>query len=490
MAGSFAPQPADNPGIGFEAAPPLNGAVDLTPDPNLEPGDSNNELVILYHLQQGEGLEVDGAEAQSLMRRELGMDQGAWQKATATLVPRGILQVRKHSTSLNLKDLTRAIGQPFMTPRLIEAAEERQTGFGEAVDQTVALREASAKAEWLARMTRPPSRPRPAKKSAAEAPTAPDQPERALSPSEAERQRISHIIGLYRKMRGIAEVPLPAVAINRLLKDLPGWEYTTRGTTPQTHYLTRQAMHAAVKLKMPVASTPERNVSRDRNGITIAVEDDSVRGKDMMALLRIEGQYPYHILRREIEARRDSAQSSNEAANRFRETQGIYLRDGDVLTDRQAVVLSYMTHCGSHLELAETLEIPQGELRELVQPLRDQLGIESTNGSYDVYIGLTLVALALREASVDHLPKALKGQISNLKPDEVELLAHYYSFDPEERQAVREKRSQTAIEVMWSRIYKRIGIEGKDSRYSTVLFAVRNGILQLPDPSTIKEMLA
>src|SRR5665213_233647 len=125
MAGSFAPQPAANPGVGFETVPPLNGVIDLTPDPNLEPGDSNSELAILYHLQQGEDLEVAGAEAQSLMRRELGMDHGAWQKTTATLVPRGILQIRKHSTSLNLKELPRAIGQPFMTCLLYTSPSPR-----------------------------------------------------------------------------------------------------------------------------------------------------------------------------------------------------------------------------------------------------------------------------------------------------------------------------------------------------------------------------
>ena len=491
MSGSFAPQPAASPGVGFETAPPLNGVIDLTPDPNLEPGDSNNELVILYHLQQGEDLEVAGADAQSLMRRELGMDQGDWQKTVTTLVPRGILQVRKHSTSLNLKDLPRAIGQPFMTPRLIEAAQERQPGFGEAVEQTVALRREPPRARPPAPINRSQSRARPARAATAKGPSASAaERDTTLSPTEAERQRTSHIIGLYRKMLGIAEVPLPAVAVNRLLKGLPGWEYTTTGTTPQTHYLTRQAMDASVELKMPVALTPERKVTKGKDGITIAIEDDPVRGKDFIALLRIEGQYPYSFLRQEIEARRNRAPSPNEAADKFRETEGIYLRYGDVLTDRQAVALSYMTRYGSHRELAEALEIPQEELRQLVEPLRDKAGIESTNGSSDPYVGLTLVALALGEANVDHLPKALKGQIGSLKPDEVELLAHYYSFDPEERKAVREKRSQTAIEVMWSRVYKKIGIEGKDSRYSAVLYAVRNGILQLPDPSAVKEMLA
>ncbi|HZL08342.1 MAG TPA: hypothetical protein VFC50_04065 [Candidatus Dormibacteraeota bacterium] len=491
MAGSFAPQPAANPGVGFETVPPLNGVIDLTPDPNLEPGDSNSELAILYHLQQGEDLEVAGAEAQSLMRRELGMDHGAWQKTTATLVPRGILQIRKHSTSLNLKELPRAIGQPFMTPRLIGAVEERQPGFGEAVEQTVALRREPPRASRPAPTNRPSSRARPARAATAKDPTASaTERDTTLSPTEAERQRTSHIIGLYRKMLGIAEVPLPAVAVNRLLKGLPGWEYTTRGTTPQTHYLTRQAMHASVELKMPVALTPERKVIKDKDGVTIAIEGDAVRGKDLIALLRIEGQYPYRFLKREVDAKRNRAPIPNEAADRFRETEGIYSRDGDVLTDSQAVALSYMTRYGSHRELAEALEIPQEELRELVQPLRDKADIESTNGSSDPYVGLTLIALALREANVDHLPKALKGQISSLKPDEVDLLAHYYSFDPEERKAVREKRSQTAIDVMWARVYKKIGVDGQYSRHQAVLYAVRNDILKLPEPSEIKEMLA
>jgi|GEM_PF-6710454 len=473
-------------GFAGEAAEP---AFDLTPDPSLNPDDSNRERVILYHLQHTKDLEVTGPDAQSVMRRELDIDHLSWQRVRADLGARGVLrQARGHRTSLDLKHLLGAADRPFVTPRLLGAVEERQPGFNEETNQLRALRQKPAEVEPPRPTGRPAPARQPAKPPARHAP-APAKADTPAAYSDAERQRARDIVGLYRKLSRIAEVPLPADAIHRLIEPLDRWEYTTEGVNPQVHYLTRQALGSSVKLKLSEPSTPVRSVHKDKESIAIRVEGEPLRGRDLMTLLKIESQYPRHLVRQEMEDRQTARPPRNETADEFRETKDVYLQDGDVLTDRQTVVLGNMARHNSQGQLVDALETTPAALNEVLRPLRARAGIEYNPGNPDSYIQLTLIALALKVADVDHLPKASKREIDNLKEADLELLSKYYSFDPAERAAVREGKSDTSISLMWSRLYRRIGIGGRDSRHQAMLYAVRNDILQLPDASAIKEML-
>lgn len=319
-------------------------------------------------------------------------------------------------------------------------------------------------------------------------PAAPDETGAAPGLSRLERQRGRYILGLYKRLREIPEVPLPPKTVNRLISRLPGWEHTIEGVDPEIHYLTRQALHASVKLRLPEPS-PLRDISRAINSLTIKVEDDHVRGRDLLSLLMVESQYPRHLLRREMKAKeneRPTPPPPTGLAIKFRETKGIYLQEGDVFTDTQTVVLSGMTRNSFQGELADDLGIKSEELGELLKGLCVQAGIPSRRGSSDSYIELMLVAMALEVANTDHVPKSRQANIDNFKPDERELLTKYYSPDPDERAAVRADRSKNALSLVWSRIYKKIGTEGPHSRYEAVLYAVKNDMLRLPDASTLK----
>ena len=337
---------------------------------------------------------------------------------------------------------------------------------------------------------REPSLPDSRPAEASGQPAAASEPTGLLSSSAGERHRARYLVGLFKKLQPVAEVPMPAQAINKFLGGLP-WEYTTEGVNPQTHYLTRQAMSSSVELK-PLELAPARSIERDDSSLRVKIEGDSPRGKDLMTVVRLESQYPYHLLGQDMESGPDLTPQSDEAAAKFREADGIYLQDGDVLTDKQAVVLSYMTSYGSRGKLIEALGATPGEFDRLVQPLCDRLGIETGRSNSDAYIEMTLVAMALEAADVDHLSKAPKGEVEGLRPHEVDLLAKYYSFDPEERRAFRESKTANTLLASWSEVYQKISMEsrGQDSRHAAVLYAVRNDILELPDASTIREMLA
>ncbi len=499
-----------NPGLETGLAP--NGALDLAPDPGLSAADSNNELVILYHLQRAEELEVTGPDAQSAMRRELGIDHLSWQKLTADLGSRGVLrQARGHTTRLDLKHLLGAADRPFVTPRLLEAAEERQPGFTGEANQLRALRQVPAEAETTktepepapaAAVPGPPSRrpdrpipaPKPARPATIPAAVKPSKPAKADTPAaytEAERQRARNIVALYRKFSRIANVSLPADTVHRLIRPLDRWEYTTEGVNPPVHYLTRQALGSLVRLKLSEPPTPARSIHRDRESITIRVEGEPLRGRDLLTMLKIESQYPRNLVRQELEGGPKPVSKTTVAARALREAKDAYAEAGDVLTDSQTVVLSNMTRYKSHSQLCRGLETTSGRLNELLQPLRERIGVEYNPGNPDSYIQLTLVALALGIAEIDDLPKASERQVAGLEETDSELLAKYYSFDPAERESVREGRTETALSVMWSRLYRKIGINGhgRDSRYDAILYAVRNDIFKLPPAAAVEAML-
>jgi hypothetical protein len=274
---------------------------------------------------------------------------------------------------------------------------------------------------------------------------------------------------LYMALGRIAGLKLPDMTINGVLKHFPDWEYQTRWigeeqARRQVRLLQRPIL-PSVKLNLPVQEIPRRMVTKNEKGMTIIVND--VTGDDVRYLVGVEKQLlPPEPKDDEITIKRKTirAQYSGEAA-RFHKAKDVYLREGDLFTDKENVAMSLMTHFSNVHDIGNAIYVSGSTISRVLQPARERLGLASN-------MDLMLVAIAAGIASIDHVPK---GKTEELSKKDQGVLAKYYSPDPEERLEVRSKSLSTAPRL--SRIYTKLGVDN----HTTLLYGVRDKVIRLPD---------
>jgi hypothetical protein len=257
-----------------------------------------------------------------------------------------------------------------------------------------------------------------------------------------QRKKDEYMENLYRELGAIANTSLSSVTINHVLnRNFPKWKYSVgeiRGRPAS--FLRRIVDDPFFDVEIPEPSTRGQNIRRSRRTLAIVLGEE-VYGRDIQYLITTEKAY--------LEQERKKAswlEGFRGAAKSFHACENVYQNKDDLFTQKQTIVLSLMTHCRDQEELAEALQTSPSTLTRLLKPARENFTSGPTS-----YIELTLIAISLRIASIDHIPE---GKTSLLNEEDKELLTKYFSFDPEERADIRSK-PQGTLGSRWRRVYKK-----------------------------------
>ena len=308
------------------------------------------------------------------------------------------------------------------------------------------------------------------------------QSDSARPDAEATREYANKV---YRSLGRFASLSLTDKAITRILERFPDWSYQTgeiieNGTLRQTRTLQR-LVDGVKGFKLPPSEDPRRKVSQDEAGITIEVP--SVTGDDMRYVLRTEKQFFPTEKDNDppvTEKNRLLGQSEYvELAKKFHLSKDVYVHEGDLFTDRETIALSLLTHFHSLESLGAALRTSGSTLSRILQPVSERAGADS-------YIDLMLVAMAAGVAGIEHIPQ---GKTEVLRGVGLETLQKYYSPDPVERTEFRNSKGGRNGNRI-PRLGQQIGLEGQAARHTLVLHAVRDGLVQLPDPADIQAKLS
>jgi hypothetical protein len=237
----------------------------------------------------------------------------------------------------------------------------------------------------------------------------------------------------------------------------------------QVRVLQRPVISSSIDLIVPEPEPPRRSIERDESSIKITLED--VWGRDLRCLIDIERQIRAQA--KDMDAR---AEKFKVEAQRFKESKNIYVHEDDIFTEKETIVLSLMTHCKNIAELSEVLGVSTTKISKILKVARERVGV--TSSSTTAYMDLMLIAIALKIAPIDHIPE---GNMAELNSNDKEMLADYYGPDIEKRENVRRRRSVEGHK--WSRLYTKLGLD----QYSIILYAVKEDIIELPDPTLIKK---
>lgn len=165
-------------------------------------------------------------------------------------------------------------------------------------------------------------------------------------------------------------------------------------------------------------------------------------------------------------------------AVKYRQADNTTPRDGSLFTEREELVLPYVTHHSSLKVIDEIFDSRGDPVNRLLRRTRERIGGETV-------IDFMLIAIAAKAASIDHVPRGRTGVLT--ERDKMRM-ADYYSPDPEERAAARSKG-----EGWWDAIYDKLEIDREIikvhkgyGRHTAVLYGVKDGVISLPKMADIR----
>jgi DNA-binding NarL/FixJ family response regulator len=272
---------------------------------------------------------------------------------------------------------------------------------------------------------------------------------------------------LDQKLQAVATVELPDNVVASILDQLSGWECRTSwdnemGTAGKS--LVREVSNLSKVPDVANFETPRREVLQDEDSVTIKVKE--VIGNDIRALLTIE---------RQLSAKPKPPIKRNQWAEetvKFASSDNVFINEADVFTDREAVVMSLLTHFSTYSGIALTLDTSESTISRVVWPVRRRLDLPTN-------IDLTLAAITLRAASIDHIPR---GKTTILKRHYLDFIAKYCSVRPSDQLDIQSMPAGT-IGSNWKRILDKLEV---NDRSSAVVHAVKDGIIELPNPADFR----
>ncbi len=303
--------------------------------------------------------------------------------------------------------------------------------------------------------------------------------------ANGEVNRRAEIRKLYHELGRSAHVQIPDIAINGIISRLPAWEYRTivDDNGQKTRLLQRQVLSTSAVVRVPINDTQDRRrVVRTRDAVQIQVED--VTGNDLRYMLAIESQFLPRLAIKAIANTKESKEMQalrkkyKEERAAFHSTEGVYLHENDVLTDREQIVVGLLTHFNNRDKMAIALGVSPSTLSRILTPVQGRLGVGS-----DVELAIEAVFRGL--ASVDHIAERKTDALNSRQKL---FLSRYFSSDPEQRQAERSMPNGT-IASHWNRIAEKMGIHIDGSakkragwrKHQIVLHALRDGLIQNPN---------
>ena len=289
--------------------------------------------------------------------------------------------------------------------------------------------------------------------------------------------------GLYAELGRVAHSIFPDMAVKEILGNFPEWEYVTaREGIRQYRELSRPDVGEDILLpRQPSAGRRAVEITpQDR--LTIRVSE--ITGKDMRYLLVVEKQIIDQRLSElkagDIYARRQRLRKEfrQEAAD-YANATGKKTREDDLFTDDISIILSLTTRLSNYEDVGAALGYSSATISRALKETREKTGVKT-------YTEMMLVAVASGAASLDHIPSGLTDSVVNERYRR--LMAEYYSPDPDVRQAVRRDFTYNTVASMWDRLgsHKYLGV---GNRQMIVLCAIKDGLLELPDPEDIKRRL-
>jgi RNA polymerase sporulation-specific sigma factor len=161
----------------------------------------------------------------------------------------------------------------------------------------------------------------------------------------------------------------------------------------------------------------------------------------------------------------------------LQKAEGTLVNADELFTPRESLILVEMAHHGTLEQLSKKLEVSATTLSRITQPARERLGVKTI-------LEFMLYGIAAGVTDISHVPE---GMTDFLNDKDRALLATRYSPNPEI--ATRSYERDKKMGHRYSRMYDKLGLEKIDSaaqRWQTVLYAVKDGIIELPDIAELK----
>jgi DNA-binding CsgD family transcriptional regulator len=296
---------------------------------------------------------------------------------------------------------------------------------------------------------------------------------------------------LYQHYRQNPGQKLGDLAVRAILQHFPGWKYETawkdeRHVHTQVRMLRRIITDSSVALDLPEAiDSDRRRVIRDKEGLTIKVDD--VRGVDLLCMLAIEGIVSLAMPPPDVEPRPNAKKETvilpgqfSEEVRKFRGAKNIYVHEDDLVTDKESIALSLITHFDTTEDISRALEVSAATVSNYLKVVRKRFNLSSSGAISN--IELMLAAIATGTANTDHIAKDMTSVLDDA---EKTLLACYFSPDPAIREASRHQRrskSSTHIQKIYSKLHAK--------RHMAVLYGVKDGVIELPSLEDIRTTVA
>ena len=291
----------------------------------------------------------------------------------------------------------------------------------------------------------------------------------------ARNAQLNYVEELHHELGRIAGLALPGRTIDGMLKRV-GWDYDIEtGEDGRISLLRREIMDGTVGLVLP-EEDPGRGLhfSQDEEGITIRAR--KVTGSVVQQLLEVERQLIEMTIRRESTAWKPRLRESDLTPKQLAliKAEGKFLEEDDLFTDTESIAVAEMTHTSNFDGLAETFGTTASTISRLLKPARERVGAKTN-------LDLMLIAIAAGIADIDHVPENMTAPLNKR---DLEMIRGTYSPDPAVRVAAEYESTR------WHRMYDKMEIERSNNsmgRWLTVLYAVKDGIIELPDPSKIEK---